>query len=190
MPVDYVVEYPETWGHCDPVSGLQTATGIVRTYAMNGGATCPPLTITQSCPVDCQVQWQNGSCNYNSGAITKQATIVTPSKNGGASCPTSLTSTTSCPKYLGTFMERNFPQHLIQKQQTTSAEQCKIGAKNANASLFALGPITNGNNSTEPTTVCYYNPNDNYTSPNGRVLRLNASNIAAENLEQKYKCWY
>ena len=157
-PVDCVVDYPSTWGPCDPVSGVKTATGTVRTYPMNGGATCPPLTMTEQCSVDCQVQWQNGSCNYNTGTITNQATIVTPSKNGGASCPTSLTSTTSCPKYLGLYYERNYPSQYLADQGAMTAQQCYMSAKNNNATVFGLGYNQNGANS---TAVCYFNPNDN-----------------------------
>ena len=97
-PVDCVVDYPQTWGSCDPVSGLQTATGTVRTNSKNGGASCPPLTITQSCPVDCVVDYPStwGSCDPVSGLKTATGTVRTNSKNGGASCPP-LTITQSCP---------------------------------------------------------------------------------------------
>ena len=184
MPVDCVVEYPETWGHCDPVSGLQTATGIVRTYPMNGGATCPPLTITQSCPVDCQVQWQNGSCNYNSGTITNQARIVTPSKNGGASCPTSLTSTTSCPKYLGLYFERNYPSQYLADQGSMTAEQCYMSAKNNNATVFALGYNQNGSNS---TAVCYFNPNDNSNVVTNQTTGSKVGTLKASDIPNRFE---
>jgi len=157
---DCVVTYG-AWGSCDNSSGIKSMTGTVTTSRSGTGAACGPLTMTGPCDVDCVVNWSGSVCNYNSGISTKQATVTTAQRNNGAPCgPLSMTG--SCPKYLGVYMERNYPQHLIKSQGIMTGDQCYTAAKNANAKMFALGYITNddGNAAAVPQAQCYFNQND------------------------------
>ena len=95
--VDCVVNYPATWGVCDPATGKQSLTGTVTTARQNGGKVCDPLVKTQDCKVDCQVEWSNvwGPCNYLTESQGRNATVSVTAKNGGAGCG-ALTETQNC----------------------------------------------------------------------------------------------
>jgi len=95
--VDCVVNYPATWGVCDPATGKQSLTGTVTTARQNGGKVCDPLVKTQDCKVDCQVEWSNvwGPCNNLTESQGRNGVVSVTAKNGGAACG-SLSETQSC----------------------------------------------------------------------------------------------
>jgi len=95
-PVDCQVSEWSDFGPC--INGQQTRTRSVVTQPRNGGAPCPALTETRSCPpvaVDCQVSafsnW--GPCVDNVQRRTRQ--VVTQPQNGGRACP-ALEETRRC----------------------------------------------------------------------------------------------
>jgi hypothetical protein len=184
--VDCVVNYPTTWGVCDPATGKQSMTGTVATIRQNNGRACDPLLKTQDCKVDCQVAWSNvfGPCNYLTQTQAQNGVVGVTAKNGGAPCGdlTQLQNCTPAGPYVYTtqvfagqnpltgFSQTGVPPNWGSGKVTTYGGLCVIDLNftawsptSINTGVFAL--IIDGVAQLPLITFCFNSAGQHFTIP-------------------------